>query len=123
MELHYIELLGDKQPMCFSMTAAQNLTRHFGSIEEMGEQLMNEDVSIRRDAINDALAELIRAGRAYAKAKGDPLPPELPCAVADVVGPETVPLVTLILNVLKRDSAREVEIEETGKNGGATPGA
>ena len=123
MELQYIELLGEKQPMCFSMTAAQNLTRKFGSIEEMGEQLMNDDVSIRRDAINDALTELICAGRTYARAKGDPLPPELPCAVADVIDPETVPYVIKILSVLKRDSAREVEIGETGKNGGATSGA
>lgn len=120
MELHHIELLGERHPLCFSMTAAQNLSRHFGSIQEMGEQLMHEDVSIRRDAINDALAELLKAGRVYAKAKGEPLPPELPCRVADVLRPETAPVVSLILAVMQGDAKREVEVEGDKKNAGAT---
>lgn len=120
MKLHYIKLLGEQHPLCFSMTAAQNLTEKFGSMEEMGDQLMGDDVGMRRTAINDALMELLRAGRAYARAKGDALPKELPCAVSDVIGPETLPQVALILSVMKGDSAREVTTEETGKNGEAT---
>ena len=123
MKLHYIELLGEKHPLCFSMTAARNLTEQFGSIEEMGAQLMSNDVNTRRSAVNDCLKELLKAGRIYARAKGDPVPRELTCEVADLVGPETVPLVALILNVIRKDSVREVEIEDTGKNAGATPGA
>lgn len=121
MKLHYIELLGERHPLCFSMSAAQNLADKFGSIEEMGNQLICDDVSTRRAAINDALGELLRAGRAYAKAKGDDLPKELACAVADVIGPDTIQPITLILSVLRGDSAREITTEDTGKNGEATP--
>ena len=120
MELRYIELLGEKHPLCFSMSAAQNLTRHFGSMEEMGEQIMNEDVSVRRAAVVDVIAEMIRSGRVYAKAMGYDVPNPIPCDIADILEPDTVPLVGLILSVLRRDSSRDVEIEGAGKNGGAT---
>lgn len=120
MNLKYIELLGQKHPLCLSMTAAQNLTKRFGSIEAMGEQLMNEDVSIRRDAINDILTELMRAGRIYAKAMGEDLPKELACQVADILPPDTVQPVGLILSVMMDDGKREVETEGSGKNADAT---
>ena len=120
MELRHIELLGEKHPLCFSMSAAQNLTRHFGSMEEMGEQILNEDVSVRRAAVVDVLTEMIRAGRVYAKAMGYDVPRQIPCDIADIIEPDTVPLVGLILSVLRRDSSRDVEIEGAGKNGGAT---
>ena len=120
MELRHIELLGEKHPLCFSMSAAQNLTRHFGSMEEMGEQIMNDDVSVRRAAVVDVLSEMIRAGRVYAKAMGYDVPKPIPCDIADILEPDTVPLVGLILSVLRRDSSRDIEIEGAGKNGGAT---
>ncbi len=120
MNLKTIELLGEQHPLCFSMTAAQNLTRHFGSMEEFGEQLMHEDATIRRDAVCDGLTELLKAGRIYAKAMGEPLPKELPCAVADILRPETAPLVALIVAVVQGDARREVEIEDNGKNAVAT---
>lgn len=120
MNLKTIELLGEQHPLCFSMTAAQNLTRHFGSMEQFGEQLMHEDATIRRDAVCDALTELLRAGRKYATAVGDPLPRELPCAVSDILPPTTAPLVALLVSVMRSDAQREVEIEDSGKNAVAT---
>ncbi len=120
MNLKTIELLGEQHPLCFSMTAAQNLTRHFGSMEQFGEQLMHEDATIRRDAVCDALTELLKAGRKYATAVGDPLPKEIPCKVSDILRPETAPLVALIVAVMQGDARREVEIEGNGKNAVAT---
>ncbi len=120
MNLKTIELLGEQHPLCFSMTAAQHLTRRFGSIREMGEQLMHEDITIRTDAVNDALTELLKAGRIYAKALGETLPPEIPCKVADILQPKTAPLIALIIAVLQEDTAREVETEGGEKNAQAT---
>lgn len=122
MERQYIELLGEKHPLCFSMSAAQRLTERFGSLDEMGAQLGSEDASIRRDAINDALEELMQAGRVYAKALGEPLPPQLPCKPADVLPPQTAPVLALILRTMRGDSQRDVEAEGSVKNVEATPG-
>lgn len=120
MNIKTIELLGEQHPLCFSMTAAQNLTERFGSIQAMGEQLMSDDVSIRREAINDALTELLRAGRVYAKAKGDALPREITCKLADIMPPDTAAPVALIISVLTADTKREVEVENSRKNAEAT---
>ena len=122
MNLKMIELLGEQHPLCFSMTVAQNLTRHFGSMEQFGEQLMHEDATIRRDAVCDALTELLKAGRIYAKAMGEPLPKEIPCQVSDILRPETAPLVALIVSVMQSGAKREVETEDSGKNAVATLG-
>lgn len=121
MKVQYIELLGERHPLCFSMTAAKEITEDFGSFEEMANQIMSDNVSIRRDAATRAITVLLRAGRAYARARGDELPKEITCPVADIIGPETVPLVTLILTVIQGDSKREVATEDKGKNGEATP--
>lgn len=120
MNIKTIELLGEQHPLCFSMTAAQNLTEKFGSLQAMGEQLMSDDVSIRREAINDALMELLRAGRVYAKAKGENIPPEIPCKVADILPPDTATPVALIVSVMAADAKREVEVEGGRKNAEAT---
>ncbi|MBR5815242.1 MAG: hypothetical protein IKY77_03480 [Methanocorpusculaceae archaeon] len=89
-------------------------------MEEMGEQIMNDDVSVRRAAVVDVLSEMIRVGRVYAKAMGYDVPKPIPCDIADILEPDTVPLVGLILSVLRRDSSRDIEIEGAGKNVGAT---
>lgn len=120
MKIKTIELLGEQHPLCFSMTASQNLTERFGSIQAMGEQLMSDDRSIRVDAINDVLTELLRAGRIYAKAKGEELPREITCKPVDIMPPDTAEPVALIISVLAADAKREVEVENTGKNAEAT---
>ncbi len=120
MKIKSIELLGAQHPLCFSMTASQNLTERFGSLGAMAEQLISDDIPTRVDAINDALTELMKAGRIYAKARGEELPPELPCRVADALPASFTSPVALILSVMQGDSKREVEVEDTGKNAEAT---
>ena len=116
MKIKTIELLGEEHPLCFSMTAAQNLTEQFGSLNAMSDQLVSDDVKVRFDAINDVLAELLRAGRVYAKARGDTLPGEITCKAADILAPGMNEIIELIFSVMTGDNKREVEMESTRKN-------
>lgn len=110
MKLGYVELLGQKHPMCFSYTAMAELEEHFGSLEAMEEQLGAEKLSIYVPAVNALLETLMRAGRIYASAIGEELPPPLTCKVVDVISLEDKREIITAYRTITGHSKREVEV-------------
>ena len=85
MKVSYIELLGEKHPLCFSLAAASEVTEAFGGLENMSKSLSLDDIGKAAKAIDAVLTILMRAGRIYVKASGGELPPELPCRPSDLI--------------------------------------
>lgn len=117
---HYIELAGQKHPLCFSLAASEQLADEFGGLEQMQERLLGDSVSegdkIR--AIDRVLTVLMEAGRVYASASGEELPPKLPCRPVDLIDAGDPSALMAILSTIGGDTERTVETES--KNGEAT---
>lgn len=118
MKVSYIELLGKKHPMCFSMTAANEMDEAFGGLGAMIERMRTGSLVKQAADINKTLEILLKAGRTYASASGMELPDPLPCAPADLMNVEEA--TSAIFSTISRDTEREVEA--VLKNGEATPG-
>ena len=111
MRLTYIELLGNKYPMCFSLAATEKLTSEFGSLEEM-QKALTSDNPVK--AVNIMLKILMDAGRKYCEVAGIEQPPSLPCDPADVIDVSDPSAVSVIFKAISSSSEREVEV--AGKN-------
>lgn len=120
MQLTYIELLGKKHPLCFSLGAAEELTERFGSIEKLDEEIGSKDVGRIAKATNTLLEILLKAGRIYASAMGEDLPEPLPCRPADVIDVRDKTVLANAMAAIRGDTKREVETES--KNMEATQG-
>lgn len=118
MRVSYIELLGQQYPMCFSLTASQELSDKFGGLGAMGEALSSKDIGELAGAVNAILEILLKAGRIYATAAGLDIPPELKCKPGDLIDVTDGSAVQSIFQTIKSDTEREVET----KNVEATPG-
>ena len=88
MKVSYVEFLGQKHPLCFSLAASEAILEEFQSLEAMSDAITGEDVAIKVHAIDRVLQILMKAGRIYASACGEDLPPELPCRPADLIPDE-----------------------------------
>lgn len=120
MKISYIELLGKRHPMCFSLTAAAEMDEAFGGLEGLAERLRSGGLTERAAAINKALEILMRAGRTYASVSGTELPDPIPCAPADLIDVTDGAAVQAIFSTISSNTEREVEVE--AKNGEATQG-
>lgn len=120
MRVSYIELLGVKHPMCFSLTAAAEMDEAFGGLDALSERMQSGNLAQRSRAINTALEILLKAGRVYAAASGMEVPETLPCAPADLIDVTDGMAVQAIFTTISGDVEREVETVE--KNGEATQG-
>ena len=120
MKVSYIELLGQKHPLCMSMSAAEELTEEFGGLDKMADMLDQDDVPKMARAVDRILTILMKAGRIYAGALGEELPPELPCRPADLIDVRDQAAVQAICSAMRADTERTVEVE--GKNAEATSG-
>lgn len=120
MRLSYIELLGKKHPLCFSLAAAEALDEAFGSIEKLDEEIGSKDVGRIARATNTLLEILMEAGRIYAAALGEELPEKLPCRPADVIDVRDKTVLANAMAAIRGDTQREVETES--KNMEATQG-
>lgn len=118
MRVTYLELLGQKHPMCFSVTASAELDRAFGGLENMAGRFLDGGLAQQVEAINTALKVLLKAGRVYASAAGLDVPPPLPCEPGDLMDVTDGNAVNTIFSAISGSAEREVEIES--KNGGAT---
>lgn len=118
MRVTYLELLGQKHPMCFSVTASLELDQAFGGLENMAGRFQEGGLAQRAEAINTALKVLLKAGRVYASAAGLDVPPPLPCEPVDLIDGTDGNAVKNIFSAISGSAEREVEIES--KNGGAT---
>lgn len=117
MRVSYIELLGQKHPMCFSLTASAELDAAFGGLESLSDRIQSGSLAQQAEAINRAVEILMKAGRVYAAAMGMDVPDPLPCAPADVIDVTDGAAVRAIFSTIAGDTEREVETE--GKNGEA----
>lgn len=120
MKLGYLELMGRKHPMCFSYAAAAELEEAFGSLEEMEAQVFDDKLSVCVPATNTLLEVLMKAGRIYAQAMGEELPPALPCRAVDLIPANDKNAIRAVFATITGDARREVEVK--AKNAPATQG-
>ena len=120
MKVVYIELLGKKHPLCFSLAASEKLDETFGGLERMQEELACGEVRRIAKAADTILQVLMHAGRIYQSACGEPLPDPIPCRPADLIDVTDQTAMSAIWSVLKNDTAQEVQTEQ--KNAEATQG-
>lgn len=118
MKLGYVTLLGQKHPLCFSLAATEEIVDEFGSIEAMQEKLTSKDVKDIIKTTDKVLTILMKAGRRYAIAAGEPVPEDLPGRPADFIGVGDKTAMSAILDVMGVHSAQTVRTE--GKNAEAT---
>lgn len=118
MKLSYIELLGEKHPMCFSLAATEALTDEFGSLDAMQDALTCNDIGVVVRSVDKVLSILMKAGRIYAGAIGEPLPPALPGRPVDFIEAVDKNTVRKIFEAMAGDSKQT--IQAVSKNAEAT---
>lgn len=120
MKTSYIELAGKKHPLRLSLGAAEKLSEEFGSLDAMEGALLGKDIpqaeSIR--IIDRVLTILMEAGRIYASASGEELPPKLTCRPVDLIDAGDPAALQSILAAMTNDTDRTVET--VAKNAEAT---
>ena len=114
MRISYITLLGQKHPLCYSLSAYEQIGEVFGGTDAAQERIFAGDIK----AICSLLRILMAAGRRYCAAVGEELPPEIKCDVADVIDVSDPESVISIFAAISAGEQREVDTVET-KN--ATP--
>ena len=106
MKLSYVQLGGEKHPVCFSLSAIEAIEDEFGSLDTMRDELSKG--SIR--AINSVLEIMMNAGRAYCVGMGMDCPPKLKCRPADLIDITDNDVVKDIFAAISGDSERTVEV-------------
>ena len=109
MKLRYIELLGNKYPLCFSLSATEELCDIFGDLDGMSKALTDKNTGKQIKAINAVLEILIRAGQNYCKVAGIDTPPPLDCKPGDVMDISDPEAIKAIFEAISGDNEREVE--------------
>lgn len=120
MKVSYIELLGEKHPLCFSLAASEALSDEFGSLENMNKEITSGDIGKVAHAVDTLLTALLKAGRIYVSATGGELPKELPCRPADIIDVTDKTAIEAMFEAIRSDSTRTVEARP--KNADATQG-
>ncbi len=118
MKVNYIKLLGRDYPLCFSLTASQELSDAFGGLDKMTKELTGKDMGKMVKAVNITLTALMKAGRIYCEAVGQECPEPLPCSPCDVIDMTDPESIKAIFAAINGDSERTVET----KNAKATRG-
>ena len=122
MKVSYIELLGEKHPLCFSLSATEEIVEEFGGTEQMTDAITGGDVLTKLRAVDKVLDVLLRAGRRYCAAAGLEMPEKpLGCRPADVMDVSDPSAVQAIFSTISSDSART--ITAAPKNAEPTRGA
>ena len=115
MKLTYITLKeSEKHPLCFSLSAVEELCEKFGGLEEMVAAIKEDSMVARVKAITTVLDILMRAGRHYCQEMGIEMPPPIKCNVGDLIDITDGSAVSAIFSTMSNDTARAVEAK--GKN-------
>ena len=109
MKRTYIELLGEKHPLCFSLSAVEEIAAEFGGVDEMSAALKDGTGLEKIRATVKVLDILLRAGRRYCKAVGEDMPAPLPCDIGDIIDATDPSSVKAIFAAINGDSEREIE--------------
>lgn len=120
MRVTYITLLGQQHPLCFSLAAYEEVLTTFGSMESLYATLTSGNLVEIIHGLDKLLPILMRAGRLYASAIGEQIPPELKCRPSDVLDAADPTALGCALSAIKAGTTRTVET--VSKNGEATPG-
>lgn len=118
MKVSYITLLDRDYPLCFSLSASEELADAFGSLDKMTKDLTGKDMGKMCKAINVTLNALMKAGRIYSEALGREVPEPLPCQPCDVIDMTDPESVKAIFAAINGDTKRSVE----AKNAKTTQG-
>ena len=111
MKLSYIQLgEGEKRPVCFSLSAIEDIEDAFGGLDQMQKALKAGKVK----AINKVLEIMLRSGEAYCRGMDIPCPPPLKCRPSDLVDVRDNAIITQIFEAITADSERNIETQ--GKN-------
>lgn len=111
MKVSYIELLGNKYPLCFSLSAIEEIGETLGDMENLSEMLGSGSVTQQAKSIDKMLTALMNAGRRYCMAVGEVVPDPLPCAVADIIDLTDPSVITSIFSAISAGKEREVEAQ------------
>ena len=109
MKRTYIELLGERHPLCFSLSAVEEITDAFGGMEGMTEALKNGTQAEKLKAAVKVLDILIRAGRRYCAAAGEELPPPIRGEISDIIDATDPASISAIFAAINADGKREIE--------------
>lgn len=112
MKMHYVEMLGERHPLCLSFTAAAALDERFGGLENMTDAMMSGSVSKRAEALDVVLTEMMRAGRVYAAAMGEQLPKPIPCKPSDLLSAQDGSALAAVFAAVRANTHREVKTAE-----------
>ena len=120
MNIHYLELAGNRYPMCYSASAAIMLDEQFGGVENISKKL-NQKASVGEVAktVVGIADVLVRAGMEYSRLVGLETPAVLQGSIGNLISMDDTDTVRSIMAVIMGDSKREVEVEE--KKDTATP--
>ena len=105
MKISYVQLGREKRPVCFSLSAIEDIQDTFGSLGKMREELTAGNVK----AINSVLEIMLKAGRIYAEANGEDCPPPLKCRPGDLIGTDDIDIVSEIFAAIGDGTERKVE--------------
>ena len=109
MKIGYIELAGEKHPLCFSRSATEEICKAFVDLDGMAKALDSKNFETRVNAVDSVLTILMKAGRRYCEVIGEELPPSLPCRPADVLGVFDKEAIEAIHETIGNGKARTVE--------------
>ena len=110
MRVRYIELKpGELHPLCFNLSATEEIIDAFGTMEAMQDAVVGDDVLRKIKAIDTVLSILLRAGRRYCNEMGIEMPPEIRCRPGDLLDVTDPKAITAIFEALSAGSEREIE--------------
>ena len=117
MRLKYITLRDEQHPLCYNLSAVEEICEEFGSLDAMREAV--SDGSGQLTAIGKLLRCLLAGGRAYCQEMEIELPRPIrnPAALIDVTDPDTVRAIFSTINEDKKTT-----VEAQSKKEEATPG-
>ena len=120
MKISYIELLGKKYPLCFSLAASEKISDEFGSMEKMTKSLKSNDFGTMAKTVDAVLTALMDAGQIYCRMANIECPPPLECRPADLIDLSDPTAIQAIFEAMAVGNEREVEV--VSKNAKTTPG-
>jgi hypothetical protein len=107
VDIHYLDIAGQKFPACFSMAATEDIVAAFGGMDEMSKGLLNKDISV----VGKMLDILISAGCEYCDLMGMEHPKKPKGRLTALMSiKETEAIVGQIFDVMTEDAGRTVEV-------------
>lgn len=121
MRTGMIEIGKKEYILCFSAKVVRECAERYGSFDQIGKALLDgTEVEIMDESVW-LLEQMMAAGNRYAEREGIQNPKPLTYdEIYDLCGlDDMMSLRTKVFDAIENGSKRRIEVEETGKNGGA----